>query len=313
MSWGWSTYNCASLPALTTYQEAKELFETVVPIRGRNPEVKPLGGVRRYTWYRIEKIIDAVESESEPLGVYRDVYACTLYGDPYIKFMPDNTIELKEIRWQSPTLKYFLTYILRGIGSVESYRGKWYFRNKEGFCYLLSTSKKTVLKKEGEVFVSVDYEPERKYIADRKAMNKILKRYKSFIDYGRNSLAIDSCVKRLELAEAAHGLNFKNIQLVSRYWRNSEPVRENRAKLIKALDEFNASGDLNLAYELLVYVAYDAGAYSYRSSSASCSPTGFHNRMKEVFKYFFRDEVFTYEEQPIGTAFFDANAKYFSA
>ena len=101
------------------------------------------------------------------------------------------------------------------------------------------------------------------------------------------------------------------MQLVSRYWRNSEPVKTNRAKLIKALDRFNDSGDLNLAYEILSYVAYDAGNYSYRDSSASCSPTSFANRMIEVFKYHFRDEVFTSEEQPIGTPFFDANAKYF--
>jgi hypothetical protein len=74
---------------------------------------------------------------------------------------------------------------------------------------------------------------------------------------------------------------------------------------------FNASGDLNLAYELLSYVAYDAGHYSYRDMQATCHPSSFDSRMKEVFKHYFRDEVFTSEEQPLGVAFFDANAKYF--
>lgn len=311
MSYGWSSYNCAQLPALVTYQQAKEHFEKVVPIRGRAETVKPLGDVRRFTWYRIEKIIDAVQSEAEPLGVYRDIYACTLYGDPVIMFMPDGTIELKEIRWQSPTLRFFLSYTLRELGCVDTFHGKWYFRNKAGNFFLLSETKKTVLRKEGEFFVPIGYEPEKKHKANRKAMNAILKRYKTFMDYGKTALAISPQIMRLELAEASHGLDFTNVQLVSRYWRNSGSIVSNRAKLITALDRFNASGDLTLAYELMSYVAYDAGYYSYKDSSANCSPQSFNNRMIEVFKYHFREELFVSEEQPIGVPFFDSNAKYF--
>ena len=312
MSWGWSTYNCAKLPALANYQQAKEHYEKVIPIRGRSQVVKPLGEVRRFCWYRIEKLVDAVQSEAEPLGVYRDIYACTLHGEPYILFMPDDTIEVKAHKWQSPTLKHFLTYSLRAFGQVESFRGKWYFVNKAGNSYLLSQKDKSlILKKDGEYYVPTNCEVEKKYKADRKAMNKILKRYKTFMDYGKTALAIDPKITRLELAEAKHGLDFGNVQLVSYYWRNGEAVTTNRANFIRALDVFNASGDLNLAYELLSYVAYDAGHYSYRDMQATCQPISFDNRMKEVFKYYFRDEVFTSIEQPLGVAFFDANAKYF--
>lgn len=310
MSWGWSTYNCAKLPALVNYKQAKEHYEKVIPIRGRSEKVKPLGEVRRFTWYRIEKIVDAVQSEAEPLGVYRDIYACTLYEDPVIMFMPDDTIVLKELRWQSPTLRHFLTYTLRSIGDIESFRGKWYFKNKANQFFLLSPLKKTVLKKEGEFFVADNYEPEKKYRADRKAMNKILKRYKAFMDYGKTALSISPHIKRLNIAEADHGLDFKNVVLNSNYWNGRDKARENRAKLIEALDKFNDSGDLNLAYELLVYVALDAGHYSYRENSVNCSSYYFDNRMKEIFKYHFRNELFIAEEQPIGLPFFDSNAKY---
>lgn len=53
-------YNYPRLPALMNYEAAKQHFDAVVPIRGRYPEEKPLGAVRRYTHMTIRKEVTAL-------------------------------------------------------------------------------------------------------------------------------------------------------------------------------------------------------------------------------------------------------------
>jgi hypothetical protein len=66
------------------------------------------------------------------------------------------------------------------------------------------------------------------------------------------------------------------------------------------------SGDLEQAYTLARYVGRSAGGWY-----STCTPKEFKRHFDEILKFQFADEVFDVTPQPIGTMFYDANAKFF--
>ena len=78
----WGHGNCAGIPKLHSYDDAKKHYEQVVPIRGRTEQVKPLGRNRRFTWYRIVEHTVANQAEN----IEYKYYACQLYGSDTVSF-----------------------------------------------------------------------------------------------------------------------------------------------------------------------------------------------------------------------------------
>jgi hypothetical protein len=312
MGWGYTPYNSAGIPALSTYEEVKAHYEKVIPIRGRTPECRPLGSNRRYKWFQVRKNRISVEGGVDnPLGTFADTYSYSFYSNNDIEFFPDDTIKVQNASWHSPSVLQFFTYSLAKIGTIDSVRGKWYFVNKMGKNFLMDNG--LVLVKEGDVYVAENAVKEKRYKANRKELNAIRKKYKVFIDYGSTMLGMSPYIDRLEVAEASHGLTFQDTSLMPFMdWQNKKPDIENRRKLFLALDEFNESGDLTLLYELATYVACSGGNYAYRSQRIECSPEKFKRFFTEVLKHEYRDQLFTAEEQEVGTVFHDDNKKYFS-
>jgi hypothetical protein len=254
----------------------------------------------------------SVISDDEPLGKFMDTYSYRLYQTDCVEWFPDGKVHIKHQGWTSPTTMQFMTYSLAKLGRIDSVRGKWYFVNTQGRNFLLD--KGITLVKEGEVYVAESAVVENRYKANRKALNALRKKYKNFIDYGKTALSIDPYLSRLEVAEACHGLSFNNVQLTPSYQWNSKQNAdvENRAKLFLALDKANESGDLTLMYELMTYVACNAGQFDYRGQKIKCSPKKFADFFDDVLKYQFADEVFTVEAVVSGEPFYDSNKKYFN-
>ena len=88
-------------------------------------------------------------------------------------------------------------------------------------------------------------------------------------------------------------------------WGNST-FANNRTHLFKQLDEFNLSGDLEIAYAMLGKIGNAFGDYKGRITSKQ-----FADGFTEVLKYQFKEEAFTATPVPIGEAFYDRNANYF--
>jgi hypothetical protein len=139
---------------------------------------------------------------------------------------------------------------------------------------------------------------EYKYKANRKALNAIRKKYKDFLEYGKNMLLIDPKIE-------VDGRDWQNNMLTYHHWRNDTAIT-NRTYLFKQLDEFNQSGDLELAYEAVKKISHTVCDYKGRITSAQ-----FARSFNEVLKYQFKEEAFTATPMPIGEAFYDSNAKYF--
>jgi hypothetical protein len=297
--------NCPRIRPISTYDMAKSKFESTKPIRGRNPEVKPLGDERRYTWYRIKKNTIANQGDNTQY----DTYACELYDTDCVEFYPNGDITLRTGGWTTFTTGSMINFVLWHMGKIVSEGGKWYFRNKRGETFRWE-GKELRLKLDGEHLVPKD-KPVQEYkrVVSRKAMNAMRKKYRPIIEYGRNMLAIEPTFDRLALEDAKLGI--KSLNLLPSYNWIAPNVGENRSKIFQLMDEQIQSGDLELLYDIARYVATSAGRYSYRLEKFVCYPEQFTKTFDELLKHEFKDDVFISEPVDIGVIFDDRNKKYF--
>ena len=297
--------NCAQIVPISSYEVAKQRFESTKPLRGRTPELKPLGRMRRYTWYTIQKNTYANQAENTQY----DTYACRLFDTDCVEFYPNGDVTLRSGGWRTITTGAFITYSLYGLGSVVSESGKWYFSNSRNQAIRWKGHE---LKLKLENGVLVPKEPlVQEYIhrVNRKAMNALRKKYRPIVEYASTMLAIEPTFDRLALEDAKLGI--KSLNLLPRYNWIAPNVGENRSKVFQLMDEQLQSGDLELLYDLARYVATNAGSYNYRLSKFVCYPQNFVKTFDEMLKHEFRDEVFDKEPVELGVMFNDRNKKYF--
>ena len=304
-------YNSARIKPILNYAQAKERYDKVVPIRGRD-NVRPLGDKRRYCWVNIVKKTVSIESADHPLGQFAEVYSCAIYGRDIIDFYPSGDLVFHGESYRGVSVMNMVTYALMGLAQVGSMRGKWYFVNKKGQSFVIHDDKPTTFS-----LVDGDYQPslnDKEYIyrLNRKEMNGLRKQHKKFLDYACTALGMDDNLGNVDgLKKVKEYLKLKQIDLIPAFNWNSKPdFKSNRASVIKALDDFNESGDLELAYNLMQLFAGIAGRYSYRTSQTHCSPRELKKFFDEFLKHHFRDKLFVKEEVEVGKAFHDSNKKY---
>ena len=312
MGWGYDskTYNSARIPLITGYAFMKEHFEKVKPILGRSVECKPLGSNRRMSWYEVTKNVNCYMSEEEPLGRLEDSYACNFGSRNMVEFYRDESIVIRDNSWHSPTAMGFLTHSLVNYGQIRSHGGKWYFANRKGDQYLLSTEGLRIVEADRGLYEPTNPIQEHTYTAKRKVLNKYRKQYKEFMDYTRTMLAMDSRVT-MDTGEA---LGFEGRFLVNdNRWSGGRNSPQNRAKFMEHLNRVTASNDLDLSYSLAQYVAGAFGSYEYMAKGIACSPRAFDRGFAEVLKYVFADEAFEAIPVPLGTPSGNLNQKYMKA
>lgn len=296
--------NCAGLPAIDSYQDAKAHFEKVNPIRGRANTVKPLGRNRRYTWYLIVENTIANQAENSEYKTY----ACELYGTKCVEYYPNGDIVLRNGGWQTPTSFAFIGYSIRDLGKMISVSGKWYFINKHNEHILFKNELHLVKGEDGDYRAKTQTQ-EFRHSVNRKAMNAIRKKYKNFIDYGKTMLAMDNKISALELENGMLGLENYHCVPYNSYHNNM--ARANRNKVFAFLDEQRETGDLDLLYNLARYIAVSGGRHSYRDNMYRCEPMEFLKHFDELIKFQFRESVFHSQPVEIGLPFDDRNKKYF--
>ena len=94
MAYGYSSYNTAGVPHLTSFAQAKHRYEQTKPIKG-SANVRPLG-VRRYHKMASISMPDAdtvnLEFCGKPLVQWRSDNTYTVYRPVYASaYVPDNT------------------------------------------------------------------------------------------------------------------------------------------------------------------------------------------------------------------------------
>ena len=305
-------YNSARIKSLPTYAQAKAHYESVVPIRGSD-NIRPLGANRRYKYTQIVKRMISVETPDNPLGEWAEVYACNLWGTDYITFYPNGDLVMNT-GYRGVSVMNMLTYALKDVVGIGSMRGKWYLINKKRESFALKETEPTVFSFVDGDYVPKDPTPETVYTLNRKEMNALRKRYKKFTEYACTALGIDEKIHGDEgskLDEVKTYLKIKDNELLpSYYWNRKPDFKGNQETIAKALDTFIEAGDLELAYNLMFLFAHNAGRYSYRDSSISCSPQAFKKYFEEFLKYAFRNNLFVAKEVEVGVPFYDANKKF---
>jgi hypothetical protein len=202
---------------------------------------------------------------------------------------------------------------LRTIGTIKSCKGKWYFVNGDDQAFIFDKTL-TLSRNDKGQYIPKDYVPEKKYSMNRKVMNALRTRYSYFIDYGKTTLALSPEIKfKVEDAKAGVSkLNFSEPSLVYQGYRNERALK-NRENLMRALHEYEQTQDLEILYEVMLYVSLSAGRWVWAKDVILCSPEQFADKVDEVLKYVYKDTVFTVTEQPVGSMFMDKNRKYFNA
>lgn len=110
------TLSSAGIPTLRDFKAAKKHYINVKPLRGSNPELRPLGYNRRYK---------QCEIFGNPLN---NRIECRLWGQPCVVYTPDNKILITHSGWVSPTTAAFIDQLIPSeYGTVYIDKGKMVF------------------------------------------------------------------------------------------------------------------------------------------------------------------------------------------
>jgi hypothetical protein len=149
------------------HRHAKQLHDISKPIRGRSPEVRPLGDRRDVDKYHIRKNGEAIE--------------LVLYKTPVITFMPDNEVVLFTNGYDTVSTHQFIARVL-GIGA-SGVRGKTLL-TINGVKVVLDNGEKLRLKRdESGNWHSLNASTQYGWKLDRKATADVRAIYADFYKY----------------------------------------------------------------------------------------------------------------------------------
>lgn len=160
------------VPRMFDYQHALDWYNNSIPIRGREPEIRPLGERRDVDTYSIRKNGDDVE--------------LVLYKTPVITFRTNGEIVLQTCGWSSVSTHQF---IARVLGLPARGQGGSSIVMVGTQKYTMTGDNKLVLCREGSgTWRVLEHETLYGYKANRKALTNVRSRYSEFRSYFRGFL-----------------------------------------------------------------------------------------------------------------------------
>ena len=154
------------VPQVSTHKEAKKIYDSTKPIRGRVPEIRPLGERRDVDTYSVRMNGDDVE--------------LVLYKTAVITFRANGDVMLACDGWSSVSTHQFIKRVLglraRGKGSSS-------IITVQGQDYTITGDGKLILRKEDGRWGVLHHEVLWGYKANRKALTNVRSRYSEFRKY----------------------------------------------------------------------------------------------------------------------------------
>jgi hypothetical protein len=154
------------VPRVDNYKFAKHLHDTIKPLRGRSPEIKPLGDRRGADTYHIRMNGEAVE--------------LVLYKTPVITFMPDDEVVLFVDSYNTVATHQFIQQVL-GIGASGVRRTTVLTINNSK--YTLADKDKLRLRRGDRGWEVLNPMQQWTWRLDRKAVSNVRAQYGEFYKY----------------------------------------------------------------------------------------------------------------------------------
>ena len=170
------------VPRVHNYADALRIHDNTKPLRGRSPEIKPLGERRDADTYHIRKHGDAIE--------------LVLYKTPVITFMPDGEVVLFVDNHNTVSTHQFISHVL-GVSAWGVRRTT--VLNINGNKYTLTEKDKLRLRKdEGGNWCVLNPTQQWSWRLDRKAVTNVRTKYSEFYKYlkGFVNLRTESITQR---------------------------------------------------------------------------------------------------------------------
>ena len=161
-----------------SYDTALEHYNSVKPIRGSAPELRPIGRNRRYKHCEIRKGDDRIDA--------------VLYETPVVSIFKDGRIQLRTGNWLTPSTANFMDAVLPakfGIITLDRRRiilSQRDFINQDWNRYEIPSGDEGLTlqaNKDWSKATPVNAPVHFEYVANRKVLNQIRQRFKPFLDY----------------------------------------------------------------------------------------------------------------------------------
>jgi hypothetical protein len=174
---------------LRTYGMAKELYDSIKPIRGRADDVRPLDDRRR-----THEVIRKLHVRHEETGAMVEAYACRLYNTDVVTYFPDESITIDTGGWDTQSTMRFINW----VSPVRVTTGK-------GHTWLLDNQGKyhpfhNVIRVDAYNAV-INPKPFTRKVVDRQKSAEIRKAIKPFVDFGVAMLKLTDGWIRYSLIE----------------------------------------------------------------------------------------------------------------
>jgi len=154
-----------------TYADAKYVHDKTKPIRGRSPEIRPLGQRRDVDIYSVRMSGENVEF--------------VLYKTPVITYLPNGDVVVKTNGWSSVSTHQFINQVL-GISCYGARRNSiMEARSAEGDVhkYIIPKDKGITMIHAGGNWRITQFNTIYEYRLNRKAANAVRKKYADFLNY----------------------------------------------------------------------------------------------------------------------------------
>ena len=168
------------IPYIRNFVEAKQMYESIKPIRGRSDDKRPLSDRSSVDQYYM-------------LANGDGSYSCVLYQTKVLTYYADDTVKVDTGTWESQTTRAFIQNIL-GLACFRKNQHDVLLldtnRRVEPFCIL--GNEPTVIRqgRDSEVWELVKSPVTKEVKLLRKEANAAYAKYKEFADYLKNSMKL---------------------------------------------------------------------------------------------------------------------------